>query len=316
MAYYGRRGGYRNGYRRGNPKVLFKLITLIIFIAAIALAVIQTTRAQKIASNEKKLKSEVASLQSKLETVQDYVPAYILEGASDTAFAYQKLYPEMMAERPQTLDEIDTRAIYLTFEGGPSKNTENILDYLKDSGQKATFFITGENIAGNEAIIKRMTDEGHTVGVCSFSTDYKTIYQSVDAFLADFNKAYTAIYNACGVYPNIFRFPCGSINEYNSKIYRELISEMTRRGFVFFDWNVNSDDNGDNQEDWEAIVQDVAEDVKDYDQAIVLMHDASDNSSTARAVKYMLKKKKKNGYYFANIKSTTIPVTFDYFNND
>ena len=316
MAYYGRRGGYRNGYRRGNPKALFKLITLIIFIAAIALAVIQTTRAQKIASNEKKLKSEVASLQSKLETVQDYVPAYILEGASDTAFAYQKLYPEMMAERPQTLDEIDKRAIYLTFEGGPSKNTENILDYLKDSGQKATFFITGENIAGNEAIIKRMTDEGHTVGVCSFSTDYKTIYQSIDAFLADFNKAYTAIYNACGVYPNIFRFPCGSINEYNSKIYRELISEMTRRGFVFFDWNVNSDDNGDNQEDWEAIVQDVAEDVKDYDQAIVLMHDASDNSSTARAVKYMLNYLGKNGYYFANIKSTTIPVTFDYFNND
>lgn len=316
MAYYGRRGGYRNGYRRGNPKVLFKLITLIIFIAAIALAVIQTTRAQKIASNEKKLKSEVASLQSKLETVQNYVPAYILEGASDTAFAYQKLYPEMMAERPQTLDEIDTRAIYLTFEGGPSKNTENILDYLKDSGQKATFFITGENIAGNEAIIKRMTDEGHTVGVCSFSTDYKTIYQSIDAFLADFNKAYTAIYNACGVYPNIFRFPCGSINEYNSKIYRELISEMTRRGFVFFDWNVNSDDNGDNQEDWEAIVQDVAEDVKDYDQAIVLMHDADDNSSTARAVKYMLNYLGKNGYYFANIKSTTIPVTFDYFNND
>ena len=161
-----------------------------------------------------------------------------------------------------------------------------------------------------------MTDEGHTVGVCSFSTDYKTIYQSVDAFLADFNKAYTAIYNACGVYPNIFRFPCGSINEYNSKIYRELISEMTRRGFVFFDWNVNSDDNGDNQEDWEAIVQDVAEDVKDYDQAIVLMHDASDNSSTARAVKYMLNYLGKNGYYFANIKSTTIPVTFDYFNND
>ena len=54
LAYYGRRGGYRSGYRRGNPKVIFKLITLIIFIAAVALAVIQTTRAQKVALNEKK----------------------------------------------------------------------------------------------------------------------------------------------------------------------------------------------------------------------------------------------------------------------
>lgn len=313
MAYYGRRGGYRSGYRRGNPKALFKLITLIIFVAAVALAVIQTTRAQKIALNEKKLADEVNSLQSKLEIVQNYVPAYILEGKSETALAYQKLYPEMMAERPQTLDEIDKRAIYLTFEGGPSENTEDILDYLKNAGQKATFFITCENIQGNEAIIKRISDEGHTVGICSYSTDYKTIYQSVDAFLADFNKAYTAIYDACGVYPSVFRFPCGSINEYNSSIYRELISEMTRRGFVFFDWNVNSDDNGDNEDDWEAIVQDVANDVKDYDQAIVLMHDSEENSSTARAVKYMLNYLGKNGYYFANIKSTTVPVTFDYF---
>ena len=313
MAYYGRRGGYRSGYRRGNPKVIFKLITLIIFIAAGALAVIQTTRAQKIALNEKKRQDEVASLQSKLKTVQDYVPAYILEGTTETALAYQKLYPEMVVQRPEALDEIDTRAIYLTFEGGPSENTEDILNYLKNAGQKATFFITGENISGNEAIIKRMTDEGHTVGVCSFSTDYKTIYESVDAFLADFNKAYTAIYDACGVYPTVFRFPCGSINEYNSNIYRQLIAEMTRRGFVFFDWNVNSDDNGDNQEDWEAIVQDVSNDIKDYDQAIVLMHDSEDNSSTARAVKYMLNYLGKNGYYFENIKSTTVPVTFDYY---
>ena len=313
MAYYGRRGGYRSGYRRGNPKVIFKLITLIIFIAAVALAVIQTTRAQKIALNEKKLQDEVASLQSKLKTVQDYVPAYILEGTTETALAYQKLYPEMVVQRPEALDEIDTRAIYLTFEGGPSENTEDILNYLKNAGQKATFFITGENISGNEAIIKRMTDEGHTVGVCSFSTDYKTIYESVDAFLADFNKAYTAIYDACGVYPSVCRFPCGSINEYNSNIYRQLIAEMTRRGFVFFDWNVNSDDNGDNQEDWEAIVQDVSNDIKDYDQAIVLMHDSEDNSSTARAVKYMLNYLGKNGYYFENIKSTTVPVTFDYY---
>ncbi len=313
MAYYGRRGGYRNGYRRGNPKVIFKLLTVIIFIAAIALAVIQTTRAQQIASNEEELKAEVESLQSKLEIVQNYVPTAILEGTSETILAYQKLYPEMTAERPAELDEINTRAIYLTFESGPSENTENILDYLKNAGQKATFFITGENISGNESIIKRMVDEGHTVGICGYSSDYESIYQSVETFLADFDKAYKAVYDACGVYPSVFRFPCGSINQYNSSIYRELIAEMTRRGFVFFDWNVNSDDNGDNQEDWEAIVQDVSSDVKKYNQVIVLMHDSEDNASTARAVRYMLNYLGNNGYYFENIKSTTVPVTFDYF---
>lgn len=315
MAYYGRRGGYRNSYRRRNPKGLFKILAVAVFVASIALAVFQTKNVYKISENEKKLKSEVTSLQKKLDTVKNYVPVSVLDGTSETAMAYQKLYPEMKVERPQTVDEIDTRAIYLTFEGGPSTTTNDILDYLKDKGQKATFFITGENISGNEATLKRIVDEGHTIGACGFSTDYKSIYQSVDAFLADFNKVYNAIYEACGVYPAIYRFPLGSINEYNGNIYRETISEMTRRGFVYFDWSVNSADDRQNKDDWEAIVQDVSADIKKVDQAIVLMHDAEDNGKTARAVKYMLGYLSKNGYYFAPLKPTTQAVSFDYYEN-
>lgn len=310
MAYYGRRIGYRNSYGRRSPRGLFKILTVVIFIVAIVVAVLQTMRVQEISASEKKLKTEMQNLQTKLEKVQSYVPLSILDGTSETAIAYQKLYPEMAVQRPETLDKVDSRAIYLTFEGGPSKYTEDILDYLKSANQKATFFVNGQDISGNESILKRIVNEGHTIGVCGYSDDYESVYESVESFLADFDKAYNAIHEATGVYPSVFRFPKGSINKYNSGIYRELIAEMTRRGFVYFDWNVNGDD--EDGSDWETIAQDVANGVKKQDHPIVLLHDSSDNKQTARAVKYMLNYLGKNGYYFENIKPTTPAVTFDY----
>lgn len=313
MAYYGRRSGYRNGYRRKSLKGLFKILTVVIFVVSVFVAVIQTMNVQKISASKKKIQEQVLNLQKKLETVKNYVPVSVLDGSSEAAMAYQKLYPEMKTERPKTVDEIDKRAIYLTFENGPSSTTKDILNYLKEKGQKATFFITGENIDGNEEILKRIVNEGHTIGACGYSTDYKSIYESVETFLADFNKVYNAIYKACGVYPAVYRFPLGSINEYNGGIYRETIAEMTRRGFVYFDWNINTQDNRKNKNDWEAIVQEVSGKIKKVSQVVVLMHDGEENNKTARAVKYMLNYFAKNGYYFGALKPTTQSVSFDYF---
>ena len=42
--------------------------------------------------------------------------------------------------------------------------------------------------------------------------------------------------------PEIFRFPGGSINAHNRGIYQEIISEMLRRGFLYYDWNVSTQD--------------------------------------------------------------------------
>ena len=107
---------------------------------------------------------------------------------------------------------------------------------------KATFFVVGKNIPGNEAILKRMVDEGHTIGVRSYSGDYNAIYASPEAFLEDFHQSYQAVYDACGVYPTIFRFPGGSVSPYNQANYEQLIAEMLRRGFVYYDWSVSAGD--------------------------------------------------------------------------
>ncbi len=59
--------------------------------------------------------------------------------------------------------------IALTFDDGPhSVHTKNLLDGLEARGVKATFFLMGENIEGNEALVQRMQEEGHLIGNHSY----------------------------------------------------------------------------------------------------------------------------------------------------
>jgi hypothetical protein len=59
----------------------------------------------------------------------------------------------------------------LTFDDGPNEETEKLLDILKEQNVKATFFLVGSLIPGNEHIVKRIVDEGHDVGVHEWSQE-------------------------------------------------------------------------------------------------------------------------------------------------
>jgi len=64
----------------------------------------------------------------------------------------------------------DCRELALSFDDGPHPEaTPRILDLLAERGMHATFFPIGRNIAGNEALLRRIHAEGHRVGLHSFS---------------------------------------------------------------------------------------------------------------------------------------------------
>lgn len=56
------------------------------------------------------------------------------------------------------------KKIALTFDDGPGKYTEQLLDGLKEADVKATFFLLGINAESNREIVKRIADEGHLIG--------------------------------------------------------------------------------------------------------------------------------------------------------
>ena len=68
----------------------------------------------------------------------------------------------------------------------PSEHTSEILDVLQAYGVKATFFVNGNQDEEMLSVYQRIVDEGHTLGMNSYSNQYSVIYQSEDAFEQDY----------------------------------------------------------------------------------------------------------------------------------
>ena len=178
--------------------------------------------------------------------------------------------------------------MYLTFEDGPTANTEAILDILKAYDVKATFFVMGKEDEASMAIYKRIVDEGHTIGMHSHSNKYSVIYQSVDAFEDDYNKLQSLIYEATGVESKFYRFPGGSGNQISETPMGEFIQFLNEKGIVYYDWNVTSGDATANAYSAEEIVANVTNDVVKYKTSVVLLHDGDSNSVTVEALEPLL----------------------------
>lgn len=135
------------------------------------------------------------------------------------------------------------KTMYLTFDDGPSaENTGRVLDILRDRNIKATFFLVGENVRKHPEVARRIVAEGHTIGIHCDNHDYGALYESVDGYVADFEKARQTVYEVTGVETNLFRFPGGSINAYNQKTGQAIIEAMTEQGYIYYDWNASLED--------------------------------------------------------------------------
>lgn len=135
------------------------------------------------------------------------------------------------------------KTMYLTFDDGPSEeNTRKVLDILRERNIKATFFLVGENVRNHPEVARKIVAEGHTIGIHCDNHDYDALYESVDSYVADFEKARQTVYEVTGVETNLFRFPGGSVNAYNKKTGKAIIREMTDRGYIYYDWNASLED--------------------------------------------------------------------------
>ena len=132
-------------------------------------------------------------------------------------------------------------------------------------------------------------------------------------YLEDFNQMFCQIYEATGVKPQIFRFPGGSVNSYNVGIHQQLIAEMTRRGFVYFDWNVaNGDAVFSKIQPSSTLTANALKGVGTARRAIILMHDSSAKTTTVEALPAIIEGYLEAGYSFAALTPSTRSVTFSY----
>lgn len=217
----------------------------------------------------------------------------------DQKKSYMELYPDMYVESIKPVIHLEKKkVVYLSFDDGPSHITGDILDTLEEYDAKATFFVLGCTITEEgETCLKEMVKQGHAIGIHTYSHNYKNIYSSVEAFLEDFYQDYLLIYETTGVKVNIFRFPWGSYNSYNKNIRDELIAEMKRRGFTYYDWNVSAEDSVGNPTEY-RIKRNVLKDLDLYNGPIVLLHDSPVNRLTAITLPDIIKSLIEKGYGF------------------
>lgn len=133
-------------------------------------------------------------------------------------------------------EKTDRKVVYLTFDDGPHPpETERVLDVLREHGARATFFLIGSKVSGNEAVLHRMLEEGHALGLHTYSHAGTFPLLSFDKMLADVNEGKRAVESVAGKKISLFRPPFGVTNPTIAKVVRTL-------GLHTVGWDVRSFD--------------------------------------------------------------------------
>lgn len=199
--------------------------------------------------------------------------------------------------------------VYLTFDDGPSIYTDEILDILKANDVKATFFVVYNEDESVWPYYKRIVDEGHTIGMHSYSHVYDTIYASREAFEEDVSLIHDFIQEQTGVDSVYYRFPGGSSNSVSGVDIQELMEYLYSRDITYFDWNSLSGDAVNMQLSASELNDTIMGYVRNNSgDSVVLMHDLRNNHATVEGLQDLIDTLKEEGYEICPIDENTTPV--------
>ena len=192
--------------------------------------------------------------------------------------------------------------VYLTFDDGPTYVvTDALLDVLKIEKVKATFFIVGKEIEGKESILKRIYSEGHSIGLHTYSHNFKKIYRSSAEFIDEMERTSSKIQEITGSTSKIIRFPGGSSKRLNSL----TLENLHKKDFKIYDWNVDALDGVNPNLSVSQLIKNTKKIRGNENTAIILMHCNSNNKNTVKALPEIIKYYLDLGYEFKGITKDT-----------
>lgn len=198
----------------------------------------------------------------------------------------------------------DVKRVYLTFDDGPSIYTGQILDVLAANNVKATFFVIGRDKEYYD-YYRRIVDEGHTIGMHSYSHVYQDVYASVESFGNEIEQLNQLIYDVTGVKSNIFRFPGGSSNNVAPLPIQDYIAYLNEHDINYYDWNALNGDAVTSGLTPEQLVSNIMNDVENNRDSIVLMHDLQTTHTTVESLQLLIDTLKSEGYELLPISEDT-----------
>lgn len=171
----------------------------------------------------------------------------------------------------KAIDITEEKVISLTFDQGYENGfTGKILDTLRDKGVKATFFLTGDYARREPELVKRMIDEGHTVGNHSWS-HYSMPEISIEEMQNEIMELHTYVLENYGVCMNQFRPPKGEYSELSLAVTADCGYKSVLWSFAYADWDT------DNQPDPAASLEKLTERL--HPGAVYLLHSVSETNT-------------------------------------
>ncbi|MZK51104.1 polysaccharide deacetylase family protein [Clostridium beijerinckii] len=205
------------------------------------------------------------------------------------------------------VNEEDKKIIYLTFDDGPSyKVTSNVLDILKENEVKATFFLIGSQIKDKEDVVKRIYNEGHSIGLHTYTHNFRKIYCNEDRFIQEMIFCRSEIQEVIGVAPNIIRFPGGSYKH----LSKNYLKKLHDNNFRVYDWNMDNCDGLNPKIQPYNLYRRAIKGSDKLDNIILLLHCTDMNKNTCKALPKIIKYYKSQGYEFKRITDETAELYF------
>ncbi len=171
----------------------------------------------------------------------------------------------------KAIDLTEDKVITLTFDQGYENGfTSVILDTLRDKGVKATFFLTGDYAKREPELVKRMIDEGHTVGSHSLS-HYSMPEISIEEMQKEIMDLHYYVLENYGVCMSLFRPPKGEYSELSLAVTADCGYKSVLWSFAYADWDT------DNQPERTASLEKLVERL--HPGAIYLLHSVSETNA-------------------------------------
>jgi len=147
------------------------------------------------------------------------------------------------ANLPFVIRSVETEhaVVALTFDDGPTKYTDDILEILDNYESKATFFLIGSRLKRYTPYAKQLFDKGHSIGNHSYDHTHINA-MSKDRLIKSIAKSQLAFHEYVGVLPSFYRPPYGNITEVQEKILSKHFSHLIRWSIDPRDWDRNKSD--------------------------------------------------------------------------
>lgn len=232
-----------------------------------------------------------------------------------------KIHPLAISNELLAPKGLATMTIALTFDSGPSPETDELEQFLAQKHIAATFFITGQNVAGNESVLKQTATDGHLLANRGNTDDDLT-----NAAAADLVKSVTdtdTLIAAATTIPTgkfFFRPPYGGWSAADgTALQASAMSKYT--GPVA--WDIGDDLDANTSSDSDCFAPDTGTpktpqecgdlylaQIRSKKSGVVLMHDGPPDTATpgqtSQMIQYMIPILQTEGYKFARMDELTL----------